>query len=98
MSDDQRTDASSEPTPDDIPLVQVFSTAEASEGMAAKGRLESEGISVFIKGQATDQAYPTGGTFLFVREDDEAKAREILDEAAEGELEDLVEPDAPDAG
>ena len=78
---------------DDTPLVQVFSTAEASEGLAAKGRLESEGIATFVKGQATDQAYPTGGTFLFVRQDDETKAREILGEAAEGELEELVPED-----
>ena len=88
MSDDQQHD--------DTPLVRVFSTAESSEGLAVKGRLESEGITTFVKGGATDQAFPTGGTFLFVKADDEAAAREILELADEGSLEELL-PDEPEA-
>ena len=82
MSDDQQHD--------DTPLVQVYSTAESSEGLAVKGRLEAEGITTFVKGGATDQAFPTGGTFVFVKADDEAAAREILDAAEDGSLEDLI--------
>lgn len=81
---------------DDEQLVQIYATADATDGMMAKGRLEAEGIPVFIKGSATDQAYPVTGTFLFVGQDDAGRAKEILGDAEDGDFE-LADGEDPEA-
>ena len=80
----------------DEQLVEVYSTADATAGMMAKSLLEAQGIPVFIKGSATDQAYPTSGTFIFVGQDDAARADAILAEADKGAFE-LAEGEDPEA-
>ena len=77
-------------------LVRVYATADATDGMMAKSRLEAEGISVFIKGDATDQAYPTSGTYLWVGAADADQAKEILKDVADGDFE-LAEGEDPEA-
>jgi len=83
VSDDRQTPQAPD---DEEDLVQVFSTASMTEGQIAKGLLETDGISVWLKGPGEDP-YPTAGSFLFVAPEDEAKAREILKDVAEGDFE-----------
>jgi len=63
-------------------LKRVYATESQSDGLAAKGRLESEGIPVLIKG-GTDDAYPVGAVYLFVPEEFAARAEEILGEGSQ---------------
>ena len=60
--------------------VLVFTAPTAPEGYAVKGLLESEGISVFVKGEA-EGPYRFGPLDLWVRERDAADARRLIDEA-----------------
>jgi len=41
-------------------FVNVLTTASVVEGELARGRLESEGIPVLLKGERLDAPYPTG--------------------------------------
>jgi len=84
-------------TDEEEALVLVYSTYDVSDGMLAKTMLEANGIGVFIKGSAADQAYPTGGSFLWVNPADEAAAKELLREANAGELRDDATEEAESA-
>ena len=84
-------------TDDSEALVLVYSTYDASDGMLAKGMLETQGIDVFIKGGATDQAYPTSGTFLWVAPENESTARELLKEVTDGDFRDSASEEAEEA-
>jgi hypothetical protein len=64
-------------------LVLVFSSSSIPEGLLAKGLLESEGISVFVKGES-EGPYRMGPVYLFVPEEVEVQARLALAEAASG--------------
>jgi hypothetical protein len=68
MSEDARSDEG---------LRQVYATESQSDGYAAKGRLESEGIPVLIKGANSD-AYPVGAMYLWVPQQLADKAEQIL--------------------
>lgn len=58
--------------------IEVFVTPEEYKAEIAKDLLENEGIKVFILNQH-DSAYQIFGNFcLYVFEDDESKAVEIL--------------------
>ena len=76
-----------DPSPRDVPasgrLVLVFSSSSIPEGLLAKGLLESEGISVFVKGES-EGPYRMGPVYLFVPEEVEVQARLALAEAASG--------------
>jgi hypothetical protein len=61
-------------------LVNVLTTSSVLEGELAKGRLESEGVPVLLKGQGLDAPYPTGPVYVFVPASLEAQARQLLDE------------------
>lgn len=67
---------------DDEELVRIYATGSPSDGVLAKGRLESEGIPVFSKGEIGGP-YPTGATYLFVPRRSEDVARAILESIAE---------------
>jgi len=67
---------------DENDLVRIYSTESASDGLLAKGRLESEGIPVMIKGEMGGPT-PTGATYLFVPRSFEEVARAILDSISE---------------
>lgn len=76
-------------------LKQVYATESQSDGYAAKGRLESEGIPVLIKGANSD-AYPVGAMYLWVPEELADRAEQILASgSAVGEEE--LEAEAMDA-
>lgn len=64
-------------------LVLVYSAASSAEGHLAKGRLEAEGIPVFMK-SSDDGPYPIGGARLWVPSGFEIQARIVLDEATSG--------------
>lgn len=59
-------------------LVQVYATGSVSEGYLAKGRLESEGIPVLMKGEG-EGPYPVGPVYLWVPLSLEPQARLILE-------------------
>ena len=60
--------------------VLVFTAPTAPEGYAVKGLLESEGISVLVKGEA-EGPYRFGPLDLWVREQEAEHARRLIDEA-----------------
>lgn len=80
---------------DDEALTQVYATESQSDGYAAKGRLESEGIPVLIKGANSD-AYPVGATYLWVPEALAGRAEQILASGSAVDEEEL-EAEAMDA-
>jgi hypothetical protein len=61
-------------------LVNVLTTSSVVEGELARGRLESEGIPVLLKGEGLDAPYPTGPVYVFVPAALEERARHLLDE------------------
>jgi hypothetical protein len=61
-------------------LVLVYSAPSVAEGYLAKGRLETEGIPVFMK-SADDGPYPIGGARLWVPSGFEIQAKIVLDES-----------------
>ena len=67
---------------DDEDLVRVYATGSLSDGLLAKGRLESEGVPVVSKGELQGP-YPTGATYLFVPKRSEELARAVLESIAE---------------
>jgi len=62
-------------------FVNVLTTSSVVEGELARGRLESEGIPVLLKGEGLDAPYPTGPVYVFVPASFEAQARELLEES-----------------
>jgi len=67
-------------------LKTILTVTFAHEAIAAKGRLEAEGIFCFLKDELTVQILPfhsnaVGGIKLQVREDDFDRAMEILKES-----------------
>ena len=64
-------------------LVRVYASGNAFDGQLTKGRLETEGIDVLIKGEA-EGPYRAGPVYLWVAPEDEARAREIIEEIQAG--------------
>jgi hypothetical protein len=60
-------------------LVQVLTTMSGAEAEIARGRLESGGIPVLLKGD-NDGPYRLGPVYVFVPAAFEARARQFLDE------------------
>jgi hypothetical protein len=60
-------------------LARVLTTPSIPEGEIAKGRLESEGIPVLLKGEGGGP-YRIGPVHVFVPSAFEARARRLLDE------------------
>ena len=71
-------------------LVRVFSSASIPEGLLAKGRLEAEGIPVFMKGES-EGPYRIGPVHLWVPDNVEVQARVVLAEASANVAGDLPE-------
>ncbi len=72
-----------EPRPDpNEKLVRVFDTEQESEAMVVRGLLESAGIDADITAlDAPQDILPgVGGTIIVVREEDAAKARQLIEE------------------
>ena len=73
-------------------LLLVYSTPSITDGHLARGRLEAEGIPVFVKGEG-DGPYRMGPVHLYVPEELEVQAMLVLDEIRSGRLEVGVEED-----
>lgn len=63
--------------------VRVYATGNGFDGQLTKGRLEAEGITVLIKGEA-EGPYRAGPVYLWVAPEDEARARGIIEAIAAG--------------
>lgn len=63
-------------------LVRVFDAEQESEVMVVQGLLESQGIQTNVTSlDAQQDILPgVGGTIILVREEDAARAREIIEE------------------
>jgi hypothetical protein len=64
-------------------LVLVYTAPTPAEGYLAKGRLEAEGIPVFMK-SADESPYPVGASRLWVPAAFEVQARLILEASPAG--------------
>ena len=67
-------------------FVSVFLTQSWVEAELTKGRLEAEGVAVYLKGEH-EGPYPTGPSELFVPPSSEAHARRIIGQIASGSYE-----------
>src|ERR1700675_4588804 len=94
---------SQRPSPNEK-LVRVFDTEQESEAMVVRGLLESAGIeSDMTSLDAQQDILPgVGGTIILVRAEDEAKARQLIQEskraAAEDDTSELDAIDDPPSG
>lgn len=75
-------------------LVLVHSAPTAAEGHIIRGRLESEGIPVFTKGEG-EGPYRLGPSFLWVPEEMEVQARLVLAEILQGGMALQEDQDVP---
>ena len=71
-------------------LVRVYETIDPVRGVLVRGLLESDGIRVLAKGEGTGP-YRMGPVVLFVPEEDEDRARELVAASEAGAL--SLEPD-----
>ena len=68
-------------------LVKIFDSEEESEAMVVKGLLDSAGIDNDLRsGSLLQDAFPgLGGMIIFVREEDEEKAKSLIAESRQAE-------------
>jgi Putative prokaryotic signal transducing protein len=81
MADSTSTSGEQRPNPNEK-LVRVFDTEQESEAMVVHGLLESAGIDADLTSlDAQQDILPgVGGTVILVREEDAAKARQMIEE------------------
>jgi hypothetical protein len=81
MMNDSSGAGKKKPNPDEK-LVRVFDTEQESEALVVRGLLESGGIESEITAlDAPQDILPgVGGTVILVREEDAAKARNLIEE------------------
>jgi hypothetical protein len=73
-------------------LVRVFDTEQESEAMIVSGLLESQGIDCEITAlDAPQDVLPIGGTVILVREEDAARAIQIIEDYRRTPAEELEE-------
>src|SRR5215471_8035458 len=83
---------SSAPNPNEK-LVRVFDSEQEAEAMVVRGLLDSAGIDSDIVGENSPDVLPVGAVAVLVREEDAARARQLLAEykrSPEEELEDAA--------
>jgi hypothetical protein len=75
--------------------VRVYASGDSFAGELMKGRLESEGVPVMIKGEG-EGPYRMGPVYLWVPESFETRARAVIDAVQSGAfaLEEDAEPEA----
>ena len=85
--------ANPNPLPDpNEKLVRVFDAEQESEAMVVSGLLESQGIDCEITAlDAPQDVLPIGGTVVLVREEDAARAIQIIEEYRRTPAEELEE-------
>jgi hypothetical protein len=78
-------EANSRPDPNEK-LVKIFDSEEESEAMVVKGLLDSAGIESDLQSaRLLQDAFPgMGGMLILVREEDAARARELIAESRQG--------------
>lgn len=88
--------ANPNPLPDpNEKLVRVFDAEQESEAMVVSGLLESQGIDCEITAlDAPQDVLPIGGTVILVREEDAAKAVQIIEEYRRTPAEEIQEASA----
>ena len=59
------------------PLVRVYASSNAFDGLLTKGHLEAEGITVLMKGEGGG-TYRAGSVYLWVLPEEQDHAREII--------------------
>ena len=64
-------------------VVSIYASTDAFGATLMKGRLESEGISVMMKGE-NEGPYRMGSASLWVMGEDELRARAIVDAVGSG--------------
>ena len=81
MATNSARDPRQRPMPNEK-LVRVFDTEQESEALIVRGLLESSGIDAEITSlDAPQDILPgVGGTIILVREEDAAKARQLIEE------------------
>jgi len=81
MATNSARDPRQRPMPNEK-LVRVFDTEQESEALIVRGLLESSGIDAEITSlDAPQDILPgVGGTIIMVREEDAAKARQLIEE------------------
>jgi Putative prokaryotic signal transducing protein len=70
----------------DTDVVQVYASGDATDGHLIRGRLESEGIPVMVKGEG-EGPYRMGPVYLWVPSEHEAAARAIIEAVRSGAFE-----------
>lgn len=70
---------SSAPDPNEK-LVRVFDSEQEAEALVVRGLLDSAGIDSDIVGENSPDVLPVGGVSVLVREEDAARARQLLAE------------------
>ena len=66
-------------------LVQVWSTGDAMTAEMTRARLEDAGIDVLVKSSmGGSSAYPVGPSYLFVKAEQEQKARAVIEAIESG--------------
>jgi hypothetical protein len=86
-------------------LVQIYASADTTDGLLMQGRLETEGIPVMLKGES-EGPYRMGPTYLWVPAEKEADAKAIVaavragdyalaEDSDQTEFEDAAEDAAP---
>jgi len=63
--------------------VRVYASGDSFAGELMRGRLEAEGISVMLKGEA-EGPYRMGPVYLWVPEEQETQARAVIDAMESG--------------
>lgn len=80
-------------------LVRVFDAEQESEAMVVSGLLESEGIDCEVTAlDAPQDVLPIGGTVILVREEDAARAVQIIEQFRRTPAEQAEEAAALKAG
>jgi hypothetical protein len=64
-------------------LVRIYATGDHVQGELMKARLEAEEVEVLLKGGG-EGPYRVGPTYLFVRAEDEARAKAVVDAMESG--------------
>ena len=92
-------DGVKKPQPDEK-LVRVFDAEQESEVMVVQGLLQSQGIDTNVTSlEAQQDILPgVGGTVILVREEDAAKARQVIEEYRQTPTEIEIDDDAADDG
>ena len=65
-------------------LVQIYASADTTDGLLMQGRLETEGIPVMLKGES-EGPYRMGPTYLWVPAEREADAKAIVEAVRAGD-------------